>query len=376
MIRHDIKPREGWEKLVEEEGFTWHTTDEGPYWDESAYYEFSSAQVDAIDLATANLHHLCLEACGHVIEKKLFAQLGIPEDRWKDLENSWEDDADTIYGRMDLCFTPAGIKLLEYNADTPTSLLESAVIQWSWLEQVFPHLDQFNSLHDKLIARWSRLRSNNSIIRGHGVVFATTKEFEEDWGTLQYMRDTATQAGIKTQAMDMMELGWDGKNYVDLENDEIYTIFKLYPWEWLFGEMKTHGVPISAANFLEPAWKVILSCKGILPVLWELFPDHPNLLPAYYDTPRNLIEYAKKPLYSREGSNVELQSKWRAAKNDGPYDDGKFIYQGFAELPKFDDRYAVIGSWLVDDAPAGMCVREDTNPITSNLSRFVPHVIK
>ena len=59
-------------------------------------------------------------------------------------------------------------KLLEYNADTPTSMFEAAVFQWTWLEQAIERniipkrADQFNSIHERLIEAWKKLGGGTS----------------------------------------------------------------------------------------------------------------------------------------------------------------------------------------------------------------------
>ena len=123
---------------------------------------------------------------------------------------------------------------------------------------------------------------------------------------------------------------------------------------------------------------MLLANKAILPVLWELFPDHPNLLAASFDV-RVLggdgwaSSHVKKPLYSREGANVSIRSAQGEHHEGGPYGAEGCIYQAYAPLPRFDGRYPVIGSWIVGDRAAGMGIREDSSPITRNSSRFIPH---
>ena len=175
-----------------------------------------------------------------------------------------------------------------------------------------------------------------------------------------------------------------GKNsagqFIDDDNRSIELLFKLYPWEWMLREAFGASLPGSATQFVEPPWKMILSNKGILPLLWEMYPNHPNLLPAYFDDDPKAgtlgISYARKPLYSREGANVALVSAGTTLmEQQGPYGAEGFIRQGLAPLPNFAGQYAVIGSWLIDHTPCGLSVREDENPITGNTSRFLPHAI-
>lgn len=130
-------------------------------------------------------------------------------------------------------------------------------------------------------------------------------------------------------------------------------------------------------QFLEPAWKMLLSNKGLLPVLWEMFPQHPNLLPAYESPDRLAGTYIRKPKLSREGSNVcRVEGGTVTAETSGEYGEEGFVYQQIAPLGDWDGNHAVMGVWMVDHEAAGLGIREDTSPITGNLSRFVPHYFR
>jgi glutathionylspermidine synthase len=141
-------------------------------------------------------------------------------------------------------------------------------------------------------------------------------------------------------------------------------------------------LPTADVTVLEPAWKSILSNKAILPLLWERHKGHPNLLEAYFegDPAESALgsSYVGKPLFSREGANIELIDQGLSAEAvvDGGYGQGRFIRQALHAPPRFDDAYVIIGSWVVGDEPAGMSLREDTSRITLDTSRFVPHFIR
>ncbi len=152
MLRHTIQPRPDWQKTVESQGMLYHTADGVPYWDESAYYEFTAAEVDTLETATYELDKMCLAAAEHVVANGDFARFLIPRVYWDFIRQSWERDEHTIYGRFDVAFDGRSPpKLLEYNADTPTALVEAAVVQWFWLKDRFPEGQQFNSIHDRLL---------------------------------------------------------------------------------------------------------------------------------------------------------------------------------------------------------------------------------
>jgi glutathionylspermidine synthase len=366
--RLTMTPRPDAGKKLVEQGFSFHNWDD--YWKEDACYQFTLAQVEEIESATEDLYAMCQKAVQVVVDQNRFAQLGIPEPFWGAIRQSWERADFSMYGRFDLAYdgkTPP--KMLEYNADTPTSLLESAVCQWYWLEDVFPKHDQFNSLHEKLVDRWKELPA------GAPIYLTSLQDNEEDWVCTMYMLDTVVQAGHEAKHIFLEDMGWDARLqcFVDLEGAPISRLFKLYPWEWMMREAFAPHLLQASTLLIEPLWKSVLSCKGLLPILWELFPNHPNLLPAFFEAGK-LSSYARKPLYSREGANVRLvKDGWLIAKDDGPYGDEGYIDQALYDMPVFDGKYPVIGSWVVNGVAAGMCIREDVKPITTNMSNFVPH---
>ncbi|MFC5475079.1 glutathionylspermidine synthase family protein [Paraherbaspirillum soli] len=377
MIRESLTPRPGWQSQFEALGFNYHSID-GLYWDERYAYRFTAAQIDAVEDVTSELHQMALQAVEHVIAHERLAQFAIPEPFWKLIEDSWREKEFSLYGRFDLSWDGQGPpKLLEYNADTPTGLVESSVAQWYWLQDVFPDADQFNSIHEKLVAQWQTLATRH---QGKGLLhFACIGGHEEDEGNLAYLRDTAIQAGFATKQLAIEDIGWDQRHgeFVDDFDLKIDNLFKLYPWEWLCREQFAAHLPARPLRLIEPAWKMVLSNKAILPVLWELFPGHPNLLPAFFDAWRISGDFVKKPLYSREGENITIYTAGQVIHQPGQYGAEGYVYQAFAPQPKFDDgitpAYTSVGSWVVGDAPAGIGIREDVSLITKDTSRFIPH---
>jgi len=380
MKRIDMLPRPDWPQRMEDLGFGFHSID-GIYWDERACYEFSAAEVDTLEEATADLHQMCIAAAGHVIDSGNYERFAIPPEFIPLIERSWNDDEATLFGRFDFSWDGrAGDKnapkLLEYNADTPTSLIEASVAQWDWLQQSImprkPHADQFNSLHEKLIERWKEMLEE---LPGKTVHFTCIGDSEEDVGTLDYIRDVAMQGGAEAKYIDIGDIGWDAvaKCFVDENNVEIKTLFKLYPWEWMVREAFGRSLINSSMRVIEPAWKMLLSNKAILPVLWELNRDHPNLLPAFYEPQKFATDFVKKPILSREGANVTIKTDKGEIAIPGDYGAEGFIYQAYHPLPVYAGSHTVIGSWIVGDEPAGMGIREDNSPVTKNTSRFLPH---
>jgi glutathionylspermidine synthase len=263
--------------------------------------------------------------------------------------------------------------MLEFNADTPTSLFEGAAVQWFWLNDFNSDFDQFNSVHEKLIVRWKELAPK---LNGSSVYFSCLHQYPEDLVNVHYLRDCAAQAGIETKFISVHDIGRTKNSFVDLDEKKIDWIFKLYPWEWMVNEEFSSVLLNANTKWIEPIWKMILSNKAILPVLWKLFPGHPNLLESYFDDPHTMKSYAQKPLLSREGANIILVENGKTiSQTSGEYGDEGFIYQQLYKLPDFSGNKPVIGSWIIGEQSAGIGIRESNSFVTDNFSRFVPHVI-
>jgi glutathionylspermidine synthase len=408
MKRIALTPRFNWQQKVEDLGLTYHSpsTMQHPYWDESATYCFTASEIDTLEAAGNELQEMCLAAAQNVIDHERYAELGILPEAIPLIEWAWEKEPPALYGRFDISWAGAQSgqppKLLEYNADTPTSLLEAAVVQWAWLEDCSHTLmaiqdtakpDQFNSIHDRLIAKWKDVAPYmKQPLYFAALEFdepdpAIAKEAAEDLLTVTYLRDTANQAGLDTRHIALQDIGWndDRHCFVDIDFDEtqIESIFKLYPWEQMLEE---EFGPNALATYrqmtwIEPIWKLLLSNKGILPILWQLYPGHPLLLPAYFENHGDrgdLNSYVRKPLHSREGANIQIiRPNAQIVETGGPYGDGPFIRQAIAPDASFATnegyRYPVLGLWMIDQECGGMGIRESSGPITDNLSSFVPH---
>ena len=376
MQRFNIDSRKDYKEKLEHISFEYHSLD-NPYWDESVYYSFTMEEVDQLEKATNDLFDMCLQAVQYVIDNNLFDKLCIDPNLIPLIISSWENEEASVYGRFDFGYDGKNPpKMLEFNADTPTSLYEAAVVQWQWMQDVFKDKDQFNSIHEKLIEYWKSCQEYFA----NEIVHFSSLDTIEDFTTVEYLRDTAFQGGLRTKHIRIDNIGWDedSREFVDMDNELILNIFKLYPWEWLINEEFGKNIPLSyeTTKWIEPAWKSILSNKAILPILWEMFPNHPNLLPAYFDTPNGMKDYVEKPIYSREGANIIMfRNGEEVSRVYGEYGDEGFIYQQLYDIPSFNLNFPIIGSWVIGGESAGIGIRESKTEITDNLSRFIPHII-
>ncbi|WP_462150848.1 glutathionylspermidine synthase family protein [Pseudoalteromonas xiamenensis] len=383
MFRVPCNERQDLKDQAEFYGFDFYRIDNDVYWDETAYYQLSLKQVEThLEDPSNELEQMCLDLVDRIVKDDYWLKkFCIPESSWQWIADSWHNNELSLYGRFDFSYngnSPA--KLLEYNADTPTSLYEASFFQWQWLEQqvdrgVLPRsADQFNSIQERLIRRFANFKKNNSL---H---LAYCRDSIEDKGTAMYLQDCAFQAGYSTILLPIESIGVDDSGQLtDLDDNQIELLFKLYPWEQLFEDEFSCHLTTTKTTFIEPPWKAILSNKAILPLLWQLHPNHPNLLPAYFsgEEKGGLEEgFVSKPLFGREGSNITWfhPSKGRIHQS-GSYGKEGYITQALAPLPQFNDNSTLLGVWMVAHEACGLTIREDNSPITKDTARFVPHII-
>lgn len=399
MERCLTSPRANWGQTLMQQGLTYYALDDCPYWDENACYRFDAGDIARIEDATNTLHALCMEAVAHVIQHDLFHLFGVPEAFVPFIIRSWERRDPYVYGRFDLAYDGMNPpKMLEYNADTPTMLPETSVMQWFWLNDkmasgdIAAEADQFNHVHDALIQSWKMLLPRYG---DRGTVYFTAPLYPEkgvitnleDYQNVQYMRDTCAQAGFATDLIDLADIGWNGTGFTDMAERPIHTLYKLYPWEFIAAD--SFAGPMAQADMavIEPVWKMLLSNKAILPILWTLFKGHPNLLPASFVREEIQGAVVQKAKLGREGANVTIVGDHGTIARDGPYGAEGYVYQAYHAVPTFDGNTPILGSWVVsvagDDAQGfgqrgqacGMGIREDKTAITNNFSRFIPHYI-
>lgn len=384
MRRIPIAPRPNLRQLALAQGFSVDEYGNVPYWDETAYYCFTLRQIEEeLERPAEAIEDLCFEILNRAVtDDAVFRQLKIPEAYWDYIASSWRNREKDLIGRFDFSYDGTGpAKLLEYNADTPTTLYEASAFQWEWLENnierdVIPsHADQFNLLQEFLLEAFAKLGIDGLL---H---FACQTKIDDDRDTVEYLEELATEAGLETVFLSMDEIGIDPRGrFTDLDDRIIDWLFKLYPWEWLMEESFGQFMPQSGARFIEPPWKGVLSNKGMLPLLWETFEGHPNLLPSFFEgDPRAAAlgnNFARKPLLSRRGANIDIVCDGDiVTRNDGPYGDEGYIVQAFHPLPNFDGRRPVLGCWMVAGDAAALGIREDVGLVTSSNAVFMPHII-
>lgn len=361
MRRIASSKRVNWRSGLREYAFGENAAKAASHWSDAAHYEFTADEIDRIEAAADEVHAMVLDAVHHVVERRLYALFGIDSLAGRLIETAWKaywndgrrnDREGGLFGRLDFAYDGGdSIKLLGCHYDGPTGLFESSIAQWCWLQNAFSDADQFNGLHEALVARWQSLCVG---LRGRDRVHLTcaTPDAARE-GEIAYLAALAEEAGIPPTIIPIQELGWDGHAFRDLEGDAITWLLKLYAWESLVQDEYGAHLPNVRMTVLEPAWRMLASNHGLLATLWELYPEHPNLTAASLDA--DAIRAPGGVIRRSEGGSVYL-----------------------APPPLFESGgfHALTQVWMVGDKSCGMAVREAREPIPDGDAAFVPHLFR
>ncbi|MCR2121689.1 glutathionylspermidine synthase family protein [Campylobacter upsaliensis] len=375
---------------LESIGFSWHTDEDGSDYLDNRFICVSKNEANAYYEAANELYDMFIAVAQNVIDNDRFDELGIPFNLIDAIKMSWENEVHWhLYGRFDFAGGLDGkpIKLIEFNADTPTSLFESAILQWAILKQnnLDEHL-QFNSIYESLMDNFKRLITLDESVeefeehyRGWKILFSSVAGNKEEELTTKLLAHIAKDAGFECDFayVDEVEFGEEGifKNGVNYEY-----WFKLIPWEEIAieeGELAmllTQIMRNQKAIILNPAYTLLFQSKGILKILWELYPNHPLLLESSYE-PLQGKDFVRKPMFGREGANISIiKDDVKLQENIGPYGNNKMIYQQYYELNSNENEYYQAGVFFAYEG-CGLGFRKG-GLIIDNASKFVGHIIK
>ena len=373
MRRLQSDPRPEWKVWAESLDYSWHSEGGACSWNEGVAYLLTSDEVEILRVRADEVHAMCLTVVEKVVRENLWSRLGIRTEDVPLLRLSWERREWSLTGRFDFMLDAQGeMKLIEYNAESALTLIETAKVQRAWLKEAMPDHKQFNTLRESLVAAW----------RGCGVYSAHAAwrpRHREVEATMRFMAGTMREAGIKTTLMAMHCLGWESRRgeFVDGDGQVIECCAKLYPWAWMLEERFAAHVPQARCRFVEPAWRHLLGAKGLLVLLWEQFPGHPALLPAFDDDSRLEGAFVSKPLFGREGHNITIRSHDRVMQqSSGDFEGMPVIHQQLAESPRFDGCIPQFGVWMVEGRAVALGMRETESLIIDGDSPFTPHAVE
>jgi len=377
---------------LEELGFTWHTDSDGTKYVSDELVVISQEKAEAYYETANTLYDMYVQAAEYVIDNNLFFELGIPFNLIDVIKKSWENDVHWhIYGRFDLAggIDAKEIKLIEFNADTPTSLFESALLQWAILK--YNNMDeekQFNNVYEAISDNFKRLITLfndtdkfDAMYDGWKILFSSVEGNDEEEATTKLLQQMATDAGFVTHFDFLQNVSFDKNGIYDMQENQYEYWFKLYPWEDMATDEPeltttvTNLMQNQKAIILNPAYTLLFQSKGMMKILCDLFPDSPYLLKTSFE-PLDGVKQVEKPVFGREGANTKIieSDGTVSTQTDGPYDNYKKVYQEFVEFPTdIQSAKYQAGIFFAYEA-CGLGYRKGGN-ILDNMSKFVGHVI-
>ncbi|MDB2562234.1 glutathionylspermidine synthase family protein [Sulfurimonas sp.] len=377
---------------LEELGFSWHTDEDGTKYVSDALVEISSGEAEAFYTAGNEIYDMYVEAAEYVIENNLFFDLGIPFNLVDTIKKSWENDVHWhIYGRFDLAGGIDGeqIKLIEFNADTPTALFETALLQWALLKHnIMDENSQFNNLYEaisnnfkRLITLFEDLKNFDERYDGWKILFSSIAGNDEEEATTKLLQQMATDAGFNTSFEYLENTHFDENGIYDADDNKYEYWFKLYPWEDIahdepeLATTLTNIMQEQEAIILNPAYTLLFQSKGMLKILSDLFPDSPYLLKTSFEQLQG-VKQVEKAVFGREGANTKIidSNGSISTETGGPYENYKKVYQEYVDFPKdADGKKYQAGVFFAYEA-CGMSFRKG-GEVMDNMSKFVGHVI-
>lgn len=378
---------------LESLGFVWHTDS-----DESSYIADELVVIDPMEAeayyeAGNTLYEMFIEAAQHVIDNNLFHEIGIPFNLVEIIKESWENDVHWhLYGRFDLAGGIDGkpIKLLEFNADTPTALFETAIIQWAMLKRNdMDEESQFNGLYEALVENFQRLVTLEESVEafeenyeGWKFLFTSIRGNAEEENTVRLLQYIASEAGYNTEFayIDEIEFSEEEGIFFDGENYELW--FKLIPWEDIALEesdlamILTDIIKNQKAIIFNPAYTLLFQSKGILKILWDLYPNHPLLMESSFE-PLSGKKQVSKPVFGREGGSVTIidENGMEIEKISSEYENHKILYQAYTELPTDAEGFSYQAGVFYAYEACGLGFRRG-GKILDNMAKFVGHIVR
>ena len=382
------------DEYLESIGFVWHTDSDNSSYISDEIVVISEDEANAYYEATNELYDMFAEAGQYVIDNDLFHDLNIPFNLVEMIKESWENDVHWhLYSRFDLAGGIDGkpIKLIEFNADTPTSLFETAIIQWAMLKaNGLDEASQFNNLYEALKDNFKRIITLDSDIEkfdeyysglGWKILFSSISGSSEDINTTKLLQHIATEAGFNTDFEFIENVQFNDEGIY--KNDELFEFwFKLIPWENIAIEeselalILTQIIGDKKAIIFNPAYTLMFQSKGFMKILWDLYPNHPLLLETSFE-PLIGKKQVEKRCFGREGANVTIINADQSIdeQTNGDYEGHKPIYQEYVEFPKDSNGNSYQAGVFYAYEACGLGFRRG-GKILNNMSKFVGHIIK
>ncbi len=337
-----------------------------------AYISLTPTEQSLLLKASTELYALIEQASSQVFKENRLSQFLIPEPYHNFFQTSWHASQSPWLGRFDFTFSKNGVpKLLEFNSDTPALLAESSLLQEAWRQSTFSTQKSWNDIEELFVPHVSKAAFSK-------LHLTTPKGLMYDQLQTKLIERLVKQAGKETTFFPLQSLSWDEshEDFVDDNTQRIEALYKFYPWEWMIEDDTSKHLPQSTLQWFEPPSRMLSSCKYMLALLWELFPEHDFLLPTFSEATPLGDSYVQKPYYSHRGEGIHLQKNEKKLSIPSPIQHESFVYQELCPLPRLGNRYCCVSVWMVGSSPAGIGIRESRTPVTDGGAFFIPHLIE
>lgn len=392
---------------------------------------FTWDRLDGMEYGLATIHYIteefrkeiafATEALGKIFARTVYAvqnaddelllTLGIPKEALSMAHVLIRPEMVTVIGRFDFVNTVEGLKLLEFNSDTPTSVVEAFFVNaraCSFFGSESPNKGMevhIGEAFKTILETYKELGYATD-----SIVFSALGWHDEDRDTVNYL---LKQSGLAAKFAALEDLRISQDRLCALINDQLLPIdvwYRLHALEKLAAESDEQDQYPTGAHVLDlvargklaiinPPSAFVAQSKALLSLIWnlheagEFYTSSEHLLIEKYMLPTYMENqfldkspYVTKPIFGREGGAVclfEANGVMVERDKDDSYWDQPMIYQKRVEMEKIECNTEnglyigrlLWGSFLVGGKASAISARVGER-ITSNLACYIPVGIK
>lgn len=346
---------------------------------------FSSAEIQHLKNVTEEAYGIFVKATQRILERNELKKIGIPSFFEPCVYHSWENRSRHPFclGRFDLSggVDQLTTKVIEFNADTASTLPETLYWQTLQLSQAKESLQQFNNLRQDLTLKLQSLAGSFDF--GQPTFLGSSLGYKEDVLNVNAILDVAHQAGFDTHYLDLEKVVFSDNGIFYEVGDEYVPVdvwYKLFPWDWVFKEEPELAKILNKiiindqAVILNPAYTTIWQNKVFMSYITEHFPNN-VIAETRTELTWEMSSYVKKPMYGRIGENITLKDGSREVSTAGDYGRQPMIYQKYYPLGKDSESYYYQPGVFYSDRPSALNVRAQNHPILTDDCEFMSHFI-
>lgn len=393
-------------------------------WDCMYGEEYALADLHRLDAGELQEMRSAAEALGRIYAKtvavvqqggpELWAELGLPEAAFGAVRLRLDETVPTLIGRFDFARTADGWKMLEFNSDTPTGIVEAFHVNGR-ICRAYGERDPNEGCRRQLRDGFQRMLDiyRQAGYRADRIVFSALDWHEEDAGTTRYLLSQSGYPGAVFAPLaalrvngDRLELAEDSEG--PRPTGPIDVLYRLHALEKLAEDRDTDGYPTGEhalqliadrrLAIINPPSGFAAQTKALQALIWSLHeagsfynPEEHETIEAYmlptYMEPcfPGGTSYVVKPILGREGSGVTIYGPDGVAidrSGENEYMDQPMVYQQYTELPKvkvetlrgpYEGRL-LWGCFLIDGQASAVIARIGGH-ITGNLSYYLPSAL-